>query len=176
MFRSRALTRDRVRFQSVSVGEKLKKGPNDPQITGGYVDVLGTPGLASELDYIDHSLGKFVSALKKNGLLDSTLIIVGAKHGQSPIDVTKRVGIGGGEPAKAIGSAEAFDISDDGSLIWLTDPSLVDGVVAQISDPAVQAHLGIQEIFAGASLQNKFNSPVQVHVPRFLFSDGDDRR
>jgi hypothetical protein len=32
--------------------------------------------------------------------------------------------------------------------------------VKQISNPTVQAHLGIQEIFAGQSLVNKFNSPV----------------
>lgn len=148
-------------FQSVSVGEKLAKDPVTGA-TGGYTDVLGTPGpgLAGELEFIDDSLGKFVSELKKESIYDSTLIIICAKHGQSPIDVTKRVGIGGGEPANTIGAAEAFDISDDGSLIWLTDPSLAPGVVKQISDPAVQAHLGIQEIFAGQSLENKFNSPA----------------
>jgi hypothetical protein len=141
-------------FQAVSVGQKLK--------AGGYSDVLGTPsaGLAGELDFVDQSLGKMVAALKKNGLFESTLIIVGAKHGQSPIDRQKRVGIGGGEPAATIGTPEAFDISDDGSLIWLTDSSLTDGVVANLSLPAVQDHLGIQEIFAGNSLRNKFNSPL----------------
>lgn len=141
-------------FQSVSVGEKLKGS--------GYTDVLGTPsaGLASELDFVDQSLGAMVSELRKQGLLDSTLIIVGAKHGQSPIDVQKHVGIGGGEPATTIGAAEAFDISDDGSLIWLTDSSLTPGVVANLSLPAVQNHLGIQEIFALGSLEEKFNSPL----------------
>ena len=77
-----------------------------------------------------------------------------------PIDISKQHGIGGGQPATTIGAAEAFDISDDGSLIWLTDPSLAPTVVAQISTPANQAALGIQEIFALQSLQNKFNSPV----------------
>ncbi|HLW51790.1 MAG TPA: alkaline phosphatase family protein [Candidatus Angelobacter sp.] len=141
-------------FQAVSVGEKLA--------AGGYSDVLGTPsaGLAGELDFVDQSLGKMVSELRKQGLLESTLIIVGAKHGQSPIDRQKRNGIGGGEPANTIGSPEAFDISDDGSLIWLTDSSLTGGVVANLSLPAVQDHLGIQEIFAGPSLENKFNSPL----------------
>jgi hypothetical protein len=147
-------------FQAVSVGEKLAVDP----ITGakgGYTDVLGTPavGLASELDFVDQSLGKLVKELKKEGLYDSTLIIVGAKHGQSPVDLSKRVGIGGGQPATTIGAPEAFDISDDGSLIWLTDPELVDGVVTMLSTPANQAALGIQEIFAGQSLKNKFNDP-----------------
>lgn len=141
-------------FQAVSVGQKLKGN--------GYQDVLGTPspGLAGELDFIDQSLGLMVSELKKEGLFNSTLIIIAAKHGQSPIDVQKRVGIGNGEPQTTIGADEAFDISDDGSLIWLTDPSLTASVVAKLSLPANQQALGIQEIFALNSLQNKFNSPL----------------
>ena len=140
-------------FQSVSVGEKLK--------IAGYTDVLGTPsaGLEGELEFVDQSLGKIVSELKKQGIYESTLIIVGAKHGQSPIDVSKRVGIGGGQPSATIGGADAFDISDDGSLIWLTDQSLTSSVVATLSEPANQQALGIQEIFAGQSLINKFNDP-----------------
>jgi hypothetical protein len=147
-------------FQAVSVGEKLAVDPVTG-IHGGYTDVLGTPGegLAGELDFVDQSLGKMVSELRKENLFDSTLIIISAKHGQSPIDVTKRAGIGSGQPTAAIGAADAFDISDDGSLIWLTDPALAPGVVAVLSIPANQAALGIQEIFAGHSLQNKFNAP-----------------
>ena len=147
-------------FQAVSVAEKLAVDPVTG-LKGGYTDVLGTPGqaLASELDFVDQSLGKFVAELKAQRLFDSTLIIVAAKHGQSPIDVTKRHGIGGGQPSATIGSADAFDISDDGSLIWLTDPSLMPGVVANLSKPANQQTLGIQEIFAGQSLQDKFDNP-----------------
>jgi arylsulfatase A-like enzyme len=154
MHKARVPTLFGTNFQAVSVGEKLK--------AGGYTDVLDTPsaGLAGELDFVDQSLGKMVAALKKNGLFESTLIIVGAKHGQSPIDKQKRVGIGGGQPAATIGAPEAFDISDDGSLIWLTDSSLTDSVVANLSSTAVQDALGIQEIFAGNSLANKFNSPL----------------
>jgi hypothetical protein len=147
-------------FQSVSVGEKLAVDPVTGQ-KGGYTDVLGTPGqgLAGELEFVDQSIGRFVQELKAQRLYDSTLIIIGAKHGQSPVDVTKRHGIGGGQPTATIGMADAFDISDDGSLIWLTDPSLAPGVVATLSMPVNQQALGIQEIFAGQSLRNKFNNP-----------------
>jgi Type I phosphodiesterase / nucleotide pyrophosphatase len=147
-------------FQAVSVGEKLATDPVTG-LKGGYTDVLGTPGqaLAGELDFIDQSVGKFVAELKAQRLYESTLIIISAKHGQSPIDGTKRHGIAGGQPAATIGAADAFDISDDGSLIWLTDPSLVTAVVANLSLPANQELLGIQEIFAGQSLRNKFNNP-----------------
>jgi hypothetical protein len=147
-------------FQSVSVGEKLAVDPVTG-LKGGYTDAIGTPGqaLAGELDFIDQSMGKFVQELKVKGLFESTLIIVSAKHGQSPIDGSKRHGIGGGQPAATIGSADAFDISDDGSLIWLTDPSLAPAVVANLSSPANQAALGIQEIFSGQALRNKFDNP-----------------
>jgi hypothetical protein len=147
-------------FQAVSVGEKLKTDPVTGA-TGGYTDVLGTPGpgLASELDFVDRSLGSMVAELRSQNLADSTLIIIAAKHGQSPIDISKRQGIGGGQPATLIGAAEAFDISDDGSLIWLTDPSLTSSVVSLLSTPASQQALGIQEIFAGPSMLNRFNDP-----------------
>jgi type I phosphodiesterase/nucleotide pyrophosphatase len=146
-------------FQAVSVGEKLNADPVSG-LAGGYTDVLGTPGqaLAEELDFVDQSLGKFVSELKKQGLYESTLIIIAAKHGQSPIDVTKRRGIKG-EPTNTLGAADAFDISDDGSLIWLADQALTPAVVAKLSNPTTQQALGIQEIFAGPSLRNKFNDP-----------------
>jgi hypothetical protein len=142
-----------MNFQAVSVGQKLKGA--------GYTDVLGTPSalLAGDLDFVDQSLGRMVSELKKNGLLDQTLIIVTAKHGQSPIDIQKRTAIDDSLPASTVGSAYAFDISDDASLIWLKDPSLAAGVVANLSKPANQALLGIQEIFALQSMTNKFNSP-----------------
>jgi type I phosphodiesterase/nucleotide pyrophosphatase len=147
-------------FQAVSVGEKLAADPVTG-LKGGYTDAIGTPGqaLAGELDFIDQSMGKFVQELKVKGLFESTLIIVSAKHGQSPIDGSKRHGIGGGQPAATVGSADAFDISDDGSLIWLTDPSLAPAVVANLSSPANQAALGIQEIFSGQALRNKFDNP-----------------
>ena len=144
-----------MNFQAVSVGQKLKGA--------GYTDVLGTPSalLAGDLDFVDQSLGRMVNELKKNGLFDQTLIIVTAKHGQSPIDIQKRTAIDDGLPAATVGSAYAFDISDDASLIWLKDPSLAAGVVANLSTPANQAALGIQEIFALQSLSNKFNSPLR---------------
>lgn len=149
-------------FQAVSVGQKLKVD-HVTGATGGYTDALGTPGpgLASELDFVDRSLGSMVAELRSQGLSDSTLIIIAAKHGQSPIDPNKRRGIGGGQPATLIGAPEAFDLSDDGSLIWLTDPSLTPSVVSLLSTPASQQALGIQEIFAGASMRNKFNDPTQ---------------
>jgi hypothetical protein len=142
-----------MNFQSVSVGQKLKGN--------GYYDVTGTPsvGLESEFDFVDQSLGKMVSELKQRGLWDSTVIIIGAKHGQSPIDIQKVTKIPGSTPQNVIGPAYAFDISDDGSLIWLKDPSLIADVLSNLSTPAAQEQLGVQEIFAGPSLRTRWNNP-----------------
>jgi len=157
-------------YQAVSVGEKLKKGPitaGGPNVNGGYTDVFGTPDLALgfELDFVDQTLGLIVNELKNQGLLDSTLIIISAKHGQSPIELQKRVGIGNGQPATLLGALEAFDISDDGSLIWLADQKELTAAVDLLTQheglpsAADPNGLGIQEIFAGNSLRNKWNDP-----------------
>jgi len=151
-------------YQAVSIGEKLKNGPlvaNGPAVNGGYLGVLGepAPGLASELDFVDQTLGKIVAELKSQNVYNSTLIVICAKHGQSPIDHSKLHPIGNGQPATLIGSSEAFDISDDASLIWLTSTDLTSKVVSLLSEPDNQQTLGIQEIFAGPSLANKWDVP-----------------
>jgi hypothetical protein len=152
-------------FQSVSVGEKLAVDPVSG-LKGGYTDVLGTPGqaLVGQIDFVDRSLGQIVQELKRERLYDSTLIIISAKHGQSPIDVTKRRGHRHGQPTATIGSADAFDISDDGSLIWLTDPSLTPAWSRILSTPANQQALGIQEIFAEGRCATSSTVPAPIRA------------
>ena len=73
-----------MNFQAVSVGQKLIKG----SVKGGYQDAAGTPTstMEDEIKFVDNSIGQMVAELKHEGLLETTLIIVTAKHGQSPID------------------------------------------------------------------------------------------
>jgi hypothetical protein len=89
-----------MNFQAVSVGQKLSKNNSDGSCpkkssldgeVGGYVDGLGTPTkvLAYGLDKTDEALGDMIMALKQQGIYDSTLFIVSAKHGQSPINPAK---------------------------------------------------------------------------------------
>jgi Type I phosphodiesterase / nucleotide pyrophosphatase len=87
-----------MNFQAVSVGQKLAKAGNadtDKSLTGGYLNAQATPGNALELQlqFVDDALGKFTDELKDKHLDDSTLIVVSAKHGQSPINVKDRVAI-----------------------------------------------------------------------------------
>jgi hypothetical protein len=159
-----------MNFQAVSVGQKLvEKSLGE---TGGYTDASGTPSeaLFSEIQYVDEAIGKFVTELKKQDLLDSTLIIVSAKHGQSAIDpnrvlripadapsdqppsqIVSPAGVGPGLPV-----AQADE--DDISMLWLTDQSQTASAVATLS--ANESLFGQGEIFAGPSLDLQFNNPL----------------
>ncbi len=111
-----------MNFQAVSVGQKLAKSGllDAPGLTGGYADAAGTPGnaLAQQLAYVDDALGRMAAELRARGLADETLVIVSAKHGQSPIDVTKRQAVSDAPFTKTPGYA--FHIADDEALVWLT--------------------------------------------------------
>src|SRR5215470_15702742 len=85
-----------MNFQAVSVGQKLIETTTNPTIIGGYKDALGTPSdaLLGEIKFVDQSIGAMVSELDKRGLLRSTVVIVSAKHGQSPINPKSNHNIG----------------------------------------------------------------------------------
>jgi hypothetical protein len=161
-----------MNFQSVSVGQKLVE--KSLSLTGGYVDALGTPSdsLFAEIQYVDGAIGQFVSELKKQGLSDSTLIIVSAKHGQSPVDPSRVLRIPGDvptdEPPSQIlspsgvgpGLPVAQADEDDISMLWLTDQSQTERSVATLSMAANENLFGQGEIFAGPSLTLQFNDPL----------------
>jgi hypothetical protein len=69
-----------MNFQAVSVAQKLP--------VGGYEDAAGTPSdlLAQPLAHTDASIGRMIDSLQARHLLESTLVVVSAKHGQSPVD------------------------------------------------------------------------------------------
>src|SRR5262249_51736976 len=72
-----------MNLQAVRVGKKLIE--KSKGITGGYLDAAGTPSAAllDEFKFVDASLDAFVDKLKSRGLLNSTLIVITSKHGQS---------------------------------------------------------------------------------------------
>jgi Type I phosphodiesterase / nucleotide pyrophosphatase len=172
-----------MNFQSVSVGQKLIEKSLSPKLYGGYLDAQGTPSqpLLSEIEFIDLSLGRMIGALKANGAFANTLIIITAKHGQSPIDSTRYLGISTGaddpittSPATIAANAGCLPYSesplnptglgpteDDVSLVWLNDKCTAEEVVGMLEtqSPATNNIAGIGEIFWGRSLTQLFNAP-----------------
>ena len=90
-----------MNFQAVSVGQKLSADNFDGSCvtdtgnlvgqSGGYIDGSGKPTavLSYALDYADGALASMIVALKNQHIYESTLFIVTAKHGQSPINPVK---------------------------------------------------------------------------------------
>ncbi|MBU6463115.1 MAG: alkaline phosphatase family protein [Bradyrhizobium sp.] len=173
-----------MNFQAVSVGQKLAKAGNadtDKSLVGGYADAQATPGnaLTLQFQFVDDALGKFISELKAKNLYDSTLIIVSAKHGQSPINVKDRVAISDAAYSKAPGfGTNGFEICDDEALVWLS-PEMQQATNPATENPyyadakayilAHAADLHIQKLLDRDELTKLYEDPFHnSRVPDFI--------
>jgi Type I phosphodiesterase / nucleotide pyrophosphatase len=181
-----------MNFQGVSVGQKLENDNSDGSCVadtlfngqpGGYKDGAGTPTdvLKYALDQTDAALGSMIAALKAQHIYDSTLFIVSAKHGQSPINPVKTTkpghfadvvaalavtrGATNDPGVVALANADAcptgpcgFINDDDIAVIWLGDQSQTDAVATYLNANAPA--LFIDEVLAGSELTLKFSSPL----------------
>src|SRR5207302_1249659 len=191
-----------------SVGQKVAHDNADPSCdktdgdrlrgkVGGYLDAAGTPAevLTYALEKTDKALESMIKALKAQGLYDSTLLIVSAKHGQSPIDPRKTNKPGhfadlvanlpdaATHPAAlAIAGASncstgpcGFVQDDDVALIWLQDQGQTQAVADYLN--ANERRLFIQYVLAGDSLKLKFNNPLaDSSTPDLIVQRSEERR
>ncbi|HYA64233.1 MAG TPA: alkaline phosphatase family protein [Candidatus Sulfotelmatobacter sp.] len=175
-----------MNFQTVSVGQKLiERDPATKAVvaTGGYLDATGTPSasLLNEIMFADKAIGEWLSELKKQGLYDSTLIIITAKHGQSPIDSARYLGIANSpndpittDPATILDNAGCLPFSespsnptgigpteDDVALLWLKSSCTTGSTVNLLrsTSPTTNNIAGIGEILSGRMLTTYFNAP-----------------
>jgi Type I phosphodiesterase / nucleotide pyrophosphatase len=165
-----------MNFQAVSVGQKLIEKSNG--VTGGYLDAAGTPSAAllGEFKFVDDSIAAWVDELKEKGLYDSTLIVITAKHGQSPIDPSRYVGqtINGTSPVTLLSTAGYIPDSesttgngigpteDDVSLVWLKSSADTDASVKILEDnPSTSTGIGLGQIYYGPSLSINYNDPTK---------------
>ena len=163
-----------MNFQAVSVGQKLIENG----VKGGYLDAAGTPSapLFGEIRFVDASIALWVNELKRQGLYNSTLIVITAKHGQSPIDPSRYVAQlkVGTSPATLLSNAGFIPFSgstnnptgigpteDDVSLLWLinsttdTQPS-----VDILEQNASATGIAQGQIYYGPSLALNYHSPL----------------
>jgi hypothetical protein len=154
-----------MNFQSVYVAESV----NEAGVAlGGYKNAaaLPSPELLYEVEYVDTAIGEIVNALKTAGIYDSTLIIITAKHGESPIDPTRYVANGSDTPATLLGDLIPYTESplngtgigateDDVSVLWLKKGVNV-GVAEELLESDA-AEIGLGQIYYGATLALNYN-------------------
>jgi len=192
-------------LQAISVGQKVSLNNTDGTCfapdpaglngtPGGYVDGSGTPTAVLEyaLEQTDAQLGRVVAALKQRHLYDSTLIVISAKHGQTPIDplsvnppnapTNKIGGLQGlvsayvtANPPVNSPAAQAIinagENEDDIALIWLlaADQSKAADAAQWLREYSVAAGLHIQQVLAGDLLKLRFRDPTtDNHTPDII--------
>jgi len=154
-----------MNFQSVYFGQSLYEPAVGP---GGYQNASALPSapLLQEIEFVDASIGDIVGALRHSGIYDDTLIIITAKHGESPIDPNSYVADGTNTPATLLGSAIPYSESplnttgigateDDVSVLWLNPGASVEAAVELLENNS--AAIGLGQIFYGPSLAVNYN-------------------
>jgi hypothetical protein len=156
-----------MNFQSVYVGQSLNEAG---VAVGGYQNAAAwpSPHLRGEIEYVDVAIGEIVGALQRAGIYESTLVILTAKHGDSPIDPTRYVADGTGTPATVLAKAGLIPFSesplnptgigateDDVSVLWLKKGASVNEAVDLLEKNA--ASIGLGEIYYGPSLALNYN-------------------
>jgi arylsulfatase A-like enzyme len=163
-----------MNFQTVSTAEKLP--------SGGYMadGVTPSPLLVGALDYINAKVGQMVAALN----LSNTVVILSAKHGQSPDDPAKLTRISDGKIVDALNAAwkagppshtsdlVAFSVNDDSMYMWLNDRSQAaadfakafllnhSGTGTDITGaPKAYTQSGLATVYAGAAAADYFHIP-----------------
>ena len=167
-----------MNFQAVSVAQKVT--------TDGYLDATGTPSaqLALSFDSVDAALAAMLATLSSEHLLDRTLVIVGAKHGQSPIDITQlhmifnsahpnpKATLDVADPADLLaahGVTVALETADDVSLLWLADQNQAATALAALeADRSGSNTTRIQKIYAGDELSDLFGNPNNGRTPDII--------
>jgi hypothetical protein len=154
-----------MNFQAVYFGQSL----NEPTVgAGGYQNAAALPSaeLLNEIEFVDSSIGEIIKALKAAGLYDRTLLIITAKHGESPIDPTRYVADGTNTPATLLGTAIPYSESplnptgigateDDVSVLWLKAGASVTAAVDLLETNATA--IGLGEIYYGPTLALNYN-------------------
>jgi hypothetical protein len=185
-----------MNFQTVSTAQKLPTSPTEGDTSGnavgGYLADGFTPGpvLSNALDFVDGELGRMVAELSKDHLLDSTVIVVSAKHGQSPMNPAALNRIDDGPIIDALNAAwakdhpgknlVAFAVDDDGMLMWFDNQWRDDPAAAPFAKAFLEGYdvpggsvdgkdissAGLSQIYAGADAARLFGvSPADPRVP-----------
>ena len=170
------------------------------------MDAQGTPSttLAGEIAFVDRSIGQMIHALDSRNLRRSTLIVVTAKHGQSPIDpqrwVAQSKATNGSSPASLLGAEGSGDgitagsgclpasedtvgsgigpTEDDISLIWLNTAKTGCDVASAVAKLQTAQAAGTSDMAIGEIFYGNSLTTMfnKPGVPAVLGGSGGDSR
>jgi len=170
-------------FQTVSTAQKLHTSDG---LAGGYLPGGKVPGplLVRALNYVDAKIGAMVSRIQADGLAGSTVLVISAKHGQSPTDPDDLARVPDSPVIAAVnaawkaahpgaGTLVVFSTDDDVMQLWLSDRSQAAADFVKnylLTHPAagnnvggsaitVQAS-GLKAVYAGAAAAAFIGVPV----------------
>ncbi len=162
-----------MNFQAPNIGQKFS----------GYVDAAGTtpqdittlgplsgsaPGLAQALDYVDGAIGRMLDRLDANGLTDDTMVVLTAKHANSPVDRSTLRWVDPAQFTSLINSVQpgltAQVTADTMALIWLKDRSRAADAAAVLQSNA--SAIGAGTITSGPAVASLFGGQLAGNPTR----------
>jgi hypothetical protein len=153
------------------------QAPNIAQKFSGYADASGStpqavttlgplagspPGLAQALDYVDGAVARMLDRLDRDGLSDNTMVILTAKHANSPVDRGSLRWVDPAQLTPLIDSVQpgltAQVTADTMALIWLKDRSRA----AEVADvlKANSSAIGADTITSGTAVGQLFGGQL----------------
>jgi hypothetical protein len=156
-----------MNFQAPNIGQKFSgyvdAAGSNPQAVTTLGPLTGTaPGLAQALDYVDGAISRMLNRIETNGLTDDTMIILTAKHANSPVDRATLRWIDPSAFAPLINSVQpgltAQVTADTMALIWLKDRSRAADVAAVLQANATT--VGAGTITSGAAVAALFGGQL----------------
>jgi len=175
-------------FQTLSVAQKALNSEG-----GGYADAAFTPNhhVAAAIAYIDGAIGAMVEALNDRNLRNSTLIVLSAKHGQSPVDYSKLKKIGNTISSTLANAGIATNLAsvqdpttgnnagfgsittDDVAFVWLPDQSQRAAAVAALK---ANSSCPLVDPLTKTIVKGQTNPGICVNAGGYVLDLGNDPR
>ncbi|WP_323102222.1 alkaline phosphatase family protein [Intrasporangium sp. YIM S08009] len=162
-----------MNFQAANIGQKFSgyvdAAGTTPQSTTTIGPLAGTaPGLAQALDYVDGAVGRMLGRIEADGLTDDTMVILTAKHANSPVDRSTLRWVDPAGFAPLVNSVQpgltAQVTADTMALVWLKDRSRAADAAAVLEANA--ATIGAGTVTSGAAVGELFDGQLGGNAGR----------
>ena len=162
-----------MNFQAPNIGQKFSGYVDGAGRTPQTITTLGPlnwtpPGLAQAFDYVDGAIARMLSHLDANRLTDDTMVILTAKHANSPVNRATLRWVDPAQFTSFIDSVQpgltAQVTADTMALVWLKDRSRAADAAAVLQSNA--SAIGAGTITGGAAVATLFGGQLAGNPSR----------